>query len=165
MEASAKFLILRRHTYRAGILVAFTHHDAAQYNQSAGCKTELFGTQHRHQHDVTTGFQLSVHLQHHLPAQTVQYKGLLRFTQSQFRRDTGIADTGGRRSPRASFRTGDDNKVGFCFGHSGCNGSYAAFSYQFHTDLGTGIYILQVEDQLCQVLNRINVVMGRGRNQ
>ena len=58
--------------------MTFTHHDAAQYNQSAGRKTEFFGTQHRHQHDVTTGFQLPIHLQHHLPAQTVQYESLLR---------------------------------------------------------------------------------------
>ena len=58
--------------------MTFTHHDAAQYNQSTGRKTELFGTQHRHQHDVATGFQLPIHLQHHLPAQTVQYKSLLR---------------------------------------------------------------------------------------
>ena len=145
--------------------MTFTHHDTPQYNQSAGCKSELFGTQHRHQHDVTTGFQLPVHLQHHLPAQTVQYKSLLRFTQSQFRRDAGIADTGGRRGTRTTFRTGDDDKVCFCFGHSGGNGSYTAFGYQFHTDLGTRIYILQVEDQLCQIFDGINVVMGRGRDQ
>ena len=45
-----------------------------------------------HQYDVAACFELSVHLQHHLSAQAVQHQCLLRFAQTEFGRDAGIAD-------------------------------------------------------------------------
>ena len=91
-EALAQFFVLCRHPYGAGVLVTFAHHYATQYNQGTGGETEFLGSEHCHQYDVTAGFELSVHLQHHLPAQAVQHQCLLRFAQTEFGRDTCIAD-------------------------------------------------------------------------
>ena len=91
-EAFAQFFVLCRHPYGAGVLVTFAHHYATQYNQGAGGKTEFLGSEHCHQYDVAASFELSVHLQHHLPAQAVQHQCLLRFAQTEFGRDAGIAD-------------------------------------------------------------------------
>ena len=57
-----------------------------------GGETEFFGSEHCHQYDVAACFELSVHLQHHLSAQAVQHQCLLRFAQTEFGRDAGIAD-------------------------------------------------------------------------
>ena len=91
-EAFAQFFVLCRHPYGAGVLVTFAHHYATQYNQGTGGETEFFGSEHCHQYDVTACFELSVHLQHHLSAQAVQHQCLLRFAQTEFGRDAGIAD-------------------------------------------------------------------------
>ena len=91
-EALAQFFVLCRHPYGAGVLVTFAHHYATQYNQGAGGETEFLGSEHCHQYDVAACFELSVHLQHHLSAQAVQHQCLLRFAQTEFGRDTCIAD-------------------------------------------------------------------------
>ena len=55
-------------------------------------------------------------------------------------------------------------QIRLCFCHTGGNRTDTAFCYQFHADFGLWIYIFQIEDQLSQILNRINIMMGRGRN-
>ena len=89
----------------------------------------------------------------------------MRFAQSQFGRDAGIADGGGGRGSRAAFGSRDDYQVGFRLCHTGGNGAHAAFRHQLHADFGARVHVLQVEDELCQVFDGVDVVVGRGRNQ
>src|SRR5699024_9801400 len=125
-EALAQFFVLCRHPYGAGVLVTFAHHYATQYDQGAGGETEFFGSEHCHQYDVTACFELSVHFQHHLSAQAVQQQCLLRIAQTEFGRDTCIADGLCRRSSRTTLCTRDDCQIGLCLCHSGCNGAHTA---------------------------------------
>ena len=91
-ETFAQFRVLGGYTYGTSVLVAFAHHHASQYDEGSGGETVFFRTEHGHEHYVASGFQLSVHLQQHLPAQPVQYQCLLRLAQSEFGRDAGISD-------------------------------------------------------------------------
>ena len=159
-ETFAEFGVLGGHAYGTGVGVAFAHHDASQHNQCGGTETEFFRTQQGHVDNVPSGFQLSVHLQLHLSAESVQHQGLLRLTQSYFGRDTCIPHTRCRRCAGSSFRSRNDNQVGFCFGYSGGNGSHAAFGYQFHADSCLWVYVFQVEYQLGQIFDGINVMVG-----
>ena len=90
-EAFTQFRVLGGHTHRAGVGMAFAHHDATQHNQYRGSEGKFFGTQQRHADDVASGLDLTVGLKAHLAAQSVQNEGLLGFAQTDFRRNSGIA--------------------------------------------------------------------------
>ena len=77
MEPLAQLLVLGGDTDGAGIHVAFAHHHATQYDQGRSGETKLLRTQHRHQHDVSSGLQLTIGLQTNLSTQTIQHQGLL----------------------------------------------------------------------------------------
>ena len=165
VETFAQFFILCRHTDRAGIHMAFAHHHTPQYDQCGGGKAKLFGSQQGHQYDVASGFQLPVCLQADLSAQTVHDQCLLCFRQSQFGRQSGITDRADWRSTCSAFGSGDDDAVCFRFGYTCRDGSDATFRNQLDADLRFRIDILEVEDQLCQIFDRIDIMVGRRGDQ
>ena len=56
---------------------------------------------------------------------------------------------------------GDLNHIGVGFGHTGGDGADADLGHQLHAHLGGGVHLVEVVDQLGQILNRIDVVVGR----
>jgi hypothetical protein len=82
--AFAQFRILGGNTNRAGVEMAFTHHDAAFDHQRCGGETEFVSTQQGADHHVTTGFHLAVNLNANATAQDwFSTRRLLRFSQTQ----------------------------------------------------------------------------------
>ena len=61
--------------------------------------------------------------------------------------------------------TADKHHIRMGFGYTGRNRTNTNRRNQFDVDTCTGIGILQIMDKLCQILNRIDIVMGRGRNK
>ena len=61
--------------------------------------------------------------------------------------------------------TGDLDDIGIGLGHTGRNGADADFGNQLDADRSSGMHLVKVMDQLGQVLNRIDVVMRRWRDQ
>ena len=92
-EILAQFRILCRHAGRAGVAVAYTHHDAPQGYQRSGRKTELLGTQQCGDRNVTAGLKLTVGFNGDPAAQVVQQQGLVRLGQAEFPGETGMFDT------------------------------------------------------------------------
>ena len=82
-EPLAQHGVLRGDADRAGVEVAFAHHDAAHRDQRRGRKAEFFGAEQRGNGDVAAGLQLAVGLHADAAAQIVQQQHLLRFGQAQ----------------------------------------------------------------------------------
>ena len=59
----------------------------------------------------------------------------------------------------------DDQVVGFGFGDTGGDRADAHFGDQFDADRGLGVSALEVVNQLCKILNRVDVVVRRWRYQ
>ena len=72
--------------------------------------------------------------------------------------------TQGRRA-RAAAVAADQHDVGMGFGHTGGHRAHAHLRHQLHGNASARIDVLQVVDQLRQILNGINIVMRRWRNQ
>ena len=70
----------------------------------------------------------------------------------------------GRRA-RAAVVAGNQNHVGVGLGHPGRDGAHARLAHQLHVDAGGAVGVFQVENQLGEVFDGINIVVGRGRNQ
>ena len=77
----------------------------------------------------------------------------------------GVLDRGQRRGAGAAFEAGDGDVVGARLGNAGGDRADADFGDQLDRDLAVRIDVLEVVDQLRQILDRIDVVMRRRRDQ
>ena len=72
---------------------------------------------------------------------------------------------GQRRGARAAFEAGNGDVIGAAFGDARRHRADAHFRHQLDGDARLAIGAFQVADQLGQILDGINIVMRRRRNQ
>ncbi len=164
-EARAQHRVLRGDTDRTRIQVALAHHDAAGGNQRRGGEAELVGAKQGPDHHVAAGAQSAIHLHRDAPTQAVQYQRLLRLGQTDFPRRSGMRQRGQRRGASAAFETGDRHVIGARLRYAGGNRANSHFRHQLHGNPCLRIGVLQIVDELRQVLDRVDVVVRRRRNQ
>ena len=87
-----KHWVLRCHTDRTRIEMAFAHHDAALHDQWRRRKTKFVCAQQRADQHIATGFHLAVDLDRDTATQAIQHQRLLRFSQAQFPRRARVFD-------------------------------------------------------------------------
>ena len=164
-EALAQLRVLRRDADRTGVEMAFAHHDAAGGDERRRGETELVGAQQGADHNVAAGAQAAVDLHGDARAQAVQHQRLMRFGEADFPRAAGVFDRGQGRGARAALEARDRHMVGAALGDAGGDRADADFRDELHRHVGARVDVLEVEDQLRQILDRINVVMRRRRDQ
>ena len=71
-ELRAQLGVLRRHSDRAGVKMAYPHHDAATDHQRSGREAELLCPEQRTHDHVTTRLQLTVDLHHDQISEAIQ---------------------------------------------------------------------------------------------
>ena len=128
-------------------------------------KTKTFRTQDGGFHYIEAGLHAAICLQPHLAAQAIAAQGLLHLGNSQLPGGTGIPDRGQRARCRTAVitRDGDQIRVGLC--HTCGNGPNARLRDQLYRHQRIRIHLLEIEDELCQILDRVNVVVRWRRNQ
>ncbi len=89
----------------------------------------------------------------------------MSFAQADFPRQTSIFDGSERRRARASIVTADRDNVRTSFGHARGDDSNASSGDELDADARAGIDGPQVVDELGEVLDAVNVVMRRRRNE
>ena len=145
--------------------MALAHHDAARRNQRGGGKAELIRAEKRADHHVAAGAQAAIDLDRDARAQAVQHQRLVGFGEADFPRAARMLDRGQRRRARAAFEAGDRDMVGAGLGDAGGNRADADFRDELHRDIGVGIDVLEIVDELRQILDRVDVVVGRRRDE
>ena len=68
-------------------------------------------------------------------------------------------------SGRTAVIPGNGNEIGVSLGHACRYRAYAGLGNQLYRYQGIRVYLLEVENQLRQILDRVNIVMRRRRNQ
>ena len=102
-EPLAQHRVLRRHADRAGVQMAFAHHDAAGGDQRRGRETEFVGPQQCPDHHVAAGAQAAIDLHRDAAAQPVQHQRLLRLGQADLPRRAGMRQRGQRARAGAAL--------------------------------------------------------------
>src|SRR6266511_5212285 len=69
------------------------------------------------------------------------------------------------RCTGAAIVAGDRYVVRLRLCHTGCDRADADFGYKLHRNRRLRVGVLQVVDQLCEILDRVNVVMRYRRNE
>ena len=80
-------------------------------------------------------------------------------------RRTRMFDRGQRRRARAALEARDRDMVGPALGDAGRDRPDADLGDELHRHQAFRVDVLQVEDQLRQILDRVDVVVRRGRNE
>ena len=164
-EAGSQLLVLRSDADRTGVEVALASHHATQGEQGGSAKAKLFGAQQRCDNYITGELQSTVDAQANPRAQPCFNQSGVGIPQSGLPGDAGVLDRGERRCARASIVAADGDYVGSGLGHAGCNNSYSRAGHQLDADARSRVHGAQVVNQLRQVLNAVNVMVRRGRNQ
>ena len=164
-EATAQAAVLRGDAGRAGILLAVALHEAAHGDERHGRKAKLLGAQQAGDGNIGAVHELAVGLEHHAGAQAVLQQRLLGLGEAKLQRQTRMPDRVARRGTRAAVMTADQDLVGSTLGHTGGDGADAGLADQLDRHARAGVGVLKVKDQLCQVLDRVNIVVRRRRNQ
>ena len=160
-EAGAEHRVLRGDADGAGVEVALAHHDAAKRDQRRRGEAEFFGAQDRGDHDIATGLELAVGFQPHARAQVVEHQRLVRLSDAQFPGNAGVLDARQRGSACAAVVAGDEDVVGVRLGDARGDGANADLGDQLDADARLGVGVLEVVDQLGQILDGVDVVVGR----
>ena len=140
-------------------------HDAARDHQGRRGEAELLGSQQRGHDHVAAGLELTVHLHDDAVPQAVGQQGLLGLGQADLPGDAGVLERGQRGRSRPTVVAGDEHHVGVGLGHSRRHGAHPHLGDQLDVHPGQRVGRLEVVDELGDVLNGVDVVVRRGRDQ
>ena len=128
-------------------------------------EAELLGAEQRRHDDVATGLQLPVDLDDDAVAQAVEHERLLRLGEAELPRGAGVLERGQRRGTGAAVVARDEHDVGVRLGDAGRDRADADLGDELDVDAGRRVGVLEVVDQLCEVLDRVDVVVRRRRDE
>ena len=166
LELLAQFGVLGADAHGAGVQIAHPHHHAAHGNQRAGAEAEFFRAQHGGDGNIPAGHELTVGLNAHPGAQAVHDQALMSFRDAQLPGQARVMDggvDGGRAGTAVKAGNQDDLRTGL--GNAGGDGADTGFTDQLDIDSGLAVGALQVVNQLGQILNGVDIVVRRGRDQ
>ena len=134
VEALAQHRILGRHPHRAGVEVAYPHHDAARGDQRRGREAEFVGAEHRADHDVASRAHAAVDLHRDASTQPVGDERLVGLGEPDLPGRAGVLDGGEGRSAGAAFEAGDGHVIGARLGDARGDGADANLGHELHRD-------------------------------
>ena len=164
-ELPAERLVLRGDAHRAGVQVALARDLAADGDHRLRAEAVLLGAEQRRDRDVAPAAEAAVRPKSDALAQAVAVEHLVRLREPQLPREPRVLDGRPGRRAGAALRAGDEHVVGVAFRHARRDGAHSRLGDEFHRDGGAGIHDLQVVDQLLEVLDGVDVVVGRRRNE
>ena len=142
--------------------MALPHHDTTHGDERRSRETPLFGPKETRDGDITASADLTIGLHGHPSTQVVQNQRLVRLSQPQLH---GVLDTSPARSAGTAVVARDEDVVGLRLRDTAGNDTDTDLGYKFHRHAGAGVGALKIVDELLQILDGIDIVMGRGRNE
>ena len=164
-EALSQHRILGRDADGARVEVAGTHHHAAARDERRRREADLVGAEKGGDDDVAARLQLTVGLHPDTRAEVVANERLLGLGEADLPRDPGEEDRRQRRGAGAAVVARDQHEVGVRLGNPGCDRADADLRHELHGHASHGVRAAEVVDQLLQILDRVDVVVRRRRNQ
>ncbi|OOO00788.1 MAG: hypothetical protein USCGTAYLOR_03018 [Chromatiales bacterium USCg_Taylor] len=164
-ELLAQLRVLRGDPDRTGVEVTDAHHDAAHDHERRRREPELLGTEQGRDDDVAAGLELAVGLHHDAIAELVGHQHLLGLRQTQLPGNPRVLQGGHGRGPGPAVVTRDQDHIGVGLGDPCGDGPDPDLGHELDVDTSPRVRVLEVVDELRQVFDRVDVVMGRRRDQ
>ncbi len=160
-ELGAQVLPLGGDAGRARVEVALPSHVAAERDEDGGPQRELLGAQQGGDDDVAAGAQAAVRAQHRAVAQAGAQQDLVDLGQAELPGHAGMLDGAERRGAGAARMTGHVHVVRARLDDAGGDGADAPRGDELDADAGGRVDRAKVGDELCQVLDGVDVVVRR----
>ena len=141
--------------------MAGAHHQAAFGQEQRRAEAELVGAEERRDDHVAPGLEAAVHAHAHAAAQAFGDERLLRLGQAELPGRACVLDRGERAGAGAAVAAGDVNDVCERLDHARGDDAHACLGDQLDGDLGARVRLPEVEDELGEVLDRVDVVVRR----
>mmetsp|Transcript_20988 Transcript_20988/g.37386 ORF Transcript_20988/g.37386 Transcript_20988/m.37386 type:complete len:604 (+) Transcript_20988:2950-4761(+) len=164
-EHLAQLRVLGADSDRTSVEVAFTHHDAAERDQRRSGEAELFGAEHRALDDVEASLELAVGLYNDTVSESVKDKRLVSFREPELPGESGGLDSRPLRSSSSTIVAGNKDMVSLTLSDSGGDDSDTDFGDQLDADTSGRVGVLEVVNQLGQVLDTVDIVVRRRRDE
>jgi hypothetical protein len=145
--------------------MALAHHDAAHGDKRRGSKTPLFSAEQTGNGDVASCPQLTISLDNDATTKIVEDKSLMSLGKTQLPWKTSVLDTGPSGGTGTTIVTRDENVISLGFGNTGSDDTNTSLGDELDRDTSAGVGALEIVDQLLEVLNRVDVVVGRRTNE
>ena len=140
-------------------------HDAADGDHGDRAEAELVRAEQRAHDAVVARLEAAVDAQHDAVAQVVEEECLVRLGESQLPRAARVLDRGEGRGAGAAVVAGDLDHVGVGLGDARGHRADADLRDELDGDLGLGVDLVGVVDELREVLDRVDVVVRRRRDE
>mmetsp|Transcript_6889 Transcript_6889/g.18757 ORF Transcript_6889/g.18757 Transcript_6889/m.18757 type:complete len:1126 (+) Transcript_6889:86-3463(+) len=160
-ETSPEFLALGRDTDWAVVGVADARHDAPGGDHGDGTEAVLVGAHERALDDVQARAAAAVGAEHHSLAQVILDERPVRLDEAHLHGTARVLDGGEGRGARAAVAAGDLDDVGVSLGDAGRDCADARLAHELHGNLSLGVHHVQVVDELREILDGVDVVVGR----
>mmetsp|Transcript_62997 Transcript_62997/g.135269 ORF Transcript_62997/g.135269 Transcript_62997/m.135269 type:complete len:501 (-) Transcript_62997:801-2303(-) len=156
-----QLLTLRCNAHRATVHVTNTSHDATLRDHCNAPKSKLLSAHHSGNDDVPSRLHAPIHTQRHTITQAVLCQHLLHLRQALFPRASRMHDAAQWRSAGAAVMARDLDHICVGLGHARGDGADARTRDEFHRDFCLRADLVQVVDELRQILDGVNVMVGR----
>ena len=164
-EARPQLRVLRGDTDGAGVEVADPHQDAAHHHERGRREAVLLGPEERRDHDVAPGLELAIGLHDDPVPQPVEQQRLLGLGQAELPRAPRVLERGQGGGAGTSVVARDQHHVGVRLGDTCGDGAHPDLGDELHVHPRLRVRVLEVVDQLGEVLDRVDVVVRRRRDQ
>ena len=164
-ESLSQLRILGSYTNRTGVQIADSHHYTAHSYKRCCSKTEFLCTKKCCNCNITTAHQFTVCLNADTVTKSVHKQCLMGFSKSKLPWKSCIVNGASGCCTSTSIISGNQDYLCTSLCNSGCNRTNASLRNQLYRNICIFICIFQVIDQLCQVLDGIDIVMRRRGDQ
>mmetsp|Transcript_28114 Transcript_28114/g.71895 ORF Transcript_28114/g.71895 Transcript_28114/m.71895 type:complete len:417 (+) Transcript_28114:883-2133(+) len=161
----AQLLLLRGDADGAVVGVADARDDAADGDHRDRAEAELVGAEERAHDDVVPRLEAAVDAQHDAVAQAVEDELLVRLGEAELPRAARVLDRRERRGAGAAVVPRDLDDVGARLGDARGHGADADLADELDGDLGLRVDLVEVVDELREILDRVDVVVRRRRDE
>mmetsp|Transcript_1298 Transcript_1298/g.3301 ORF Transcript_1298/g.3301 Transcript_1298/m.3301 type:complete len:369 (-) Transcript_1298:3037-4143(-) len=169
LRLPGKFLsqlrVLCCNTDGACVQMTFSHHNATHSNQWGSGKTEFLRSQQACNCNIASSLELTVGLNLNTITQPIENKRLLRFGKSEFPWKTASLNSGPSSSSSTTIVSTDCDMVGESFCYTSCDNANSDFRHKLHRHFSNWLGVLQIVNELGKILNGINIVVWRWRDQ
>lgn len=141
------------------------HHNAPHSDERSGGEAPFLGTKQASDGDVSPCSKLTVSLDNNTTTQVVEDKRLVGLGQTELPGETSVLDTGPSGSASATIVAGDQDVVSLGLGHTGGDDADTSLRDKLDRDSRARAGTLEVVDELLEILDRVDVVVRRWRDE
>mmetsp|Transcript_4365 Transcript_4365/g.9226 ORF Transcript_4365/g.9226 Transcript_4365/m.9226 type:complete len:439 (-) Transcript_4365:2363-3679(-) len=145
--------------------MADTGHHTSLGNHGNGSESELLRSHHGSNGDIASSTNATIDAEGHAVTEVVVHQSGVGLAQSQLPGSTCMLDRGEGTGSSASIASGDLDDIGISLGDTAGNGSDTDGRDKLDGNSGLFVDGVEVVDELGKILNTVDVMVGRRRDQ